>query len=330
ILYESDQLFTDLKKIEQYIPLSLFMEILEMRPDGKFEILKVKNKLVLQPNVKAGETIDVVYTRFRKHRVVPEDTKKADWRVYYGPVKDQGKHDICWAVVAAELVTAIRWIKGRENGTEYSYQELVDFVFPEKGKLNGKEDHFCYKLSIVKALRYIVQHGIQKAEDRPFDGCKEFPPPRVLLHPDLGYIGAVKSLTLEEALIRLQTQPIGAAMPIFRPDYDNIKGGIYSGPMHWDSRFCGMHAVSITGAGTDDETGESFMYVRSSHGVRLGKDGYFRVSIDVMLLRTGEGYQEHEANYFTNPTPLLVRFCVPELLEEDEEKKIKEKTAEKL
>lgn len=25
-------------------------------------------------------------------QVVPEDTKKADWRVYYGPVKDQGNH----------------------------------------------------------------------------------------------------------------------------------------------------------------------------------------------------------------------------------------------
>lgn len=100
--------------------------------------------------------------------------------------------------------------------------------------------------------------------------------------------------------------------------------------MHGESRFCGMHAVSITGAGTDDETGESFMYVRSSHGLEFGKDGYFRVSIDVMLLRTGEGFQEHEASYFKKPTPLLVRFCVPELLEEDEEKRRKEKTAEKI
>jgi len=101
--------------------------------------------------------------------------------------------DICWAIVTAELVTAIRWIKQHENGTEYLYQELVDFVFPEKGKLQKNKAHFCYKLSIVKALRYVVRQGIQKALDRPFDGCKEFPPPRVLSNSHLGgYICAAK------------------------------------------------------------------------------------------------------------------------------------------
>ncbi|KAG7633316.1 Peptidase C1A papain C-terminal [Arabidopsis suecica] len=136
ILYESDQLFSELMKIGQYIPLSTFLEILKLKLDGKFEILRVKNKVV-KPKVE-GETIDVVYTRLRKHQVLPDETKKADWGPFYGPVKDQGEHDICWAIVTAELVTAIRWIKQHENGTEYSYQELVDFVFPEKGKLQKK------------------------------------------------------------------------------------------------------------------------------------------------------------------------------------------------
>ncbi|CAH8267438.1 unnamed protein product [Arabidopsis lyrata] len=261
--------------------------------------------------------------------VVPDETKKVDWGPFYGPVKDQGEHDICWAIVTAELVTAIRWIKQRENGTEYSYQELVDFVFPEKGKLRNNKAHFCYRLSILKALRYVVQQGIQKAVDRPFDGCKEFPPPRVLSNPHLGYIGAAKSIpTVEEALIHLQTQPLGAAMPIFQPDYENIKGGIYRGPMHPDSMFMGMHAVSVTGAGV--ENGESFMWVRSSHGVGVGKGGYFRISIDALILRTGEGYQKHEKDYFIEPTPLLVRFCFPEVLDENDEKRLKENTAKKI
>lgn len=71
--------------------------------------------------------------------------------------------------------------------------------------------------------------------------------------------------------------------------------------MHWDSRFYGIHAVSITGAADDhDEVKESLMYVRSIHSVGLGKDDYFWFSIDVMLLRTHEGYEEHEANYLPN------------------------------
>ncbi|KAL9277758.1 putative papain-like cysteine peptidase superfamily [Arabidopsis thaliana] len=175
ILYESDQLFSELKKIGQYIPLSTFLEIdgLKLEPHGKFEILRVKNKVV-KPKVE-GETIDVVYTRLRKHRVVPDETKKGDWRPFYDPMKDQGEHDICWAIVTAELVTAIRFCVSGER------------------KFQKNKPHFCYRLSIVKALRYFVRQGIQKALYRPFDGCKEFPLPRVLSNPHLGgYICAAK------------------------------------------------------------------------------------------------------------------------------------------
>lgn len=93
--------------------------------------------------------------------------------------------------------------------------------------------------------------------------------------------------------------------------------------------FRGMHAVSATGSGV--ENGGSFLWVRSSHGTDLGQDGYFRVSIDVMILffflkidvmilRTSKG-QDHEERYFKKPTPLLERFCCPEVLDESEEKK---------
>lgn len=90
------------------------------------------------------------------------------------------------------------------------------------------------------------------------------------------------------------------------------------GPMYKDSVFRGMHAVSVTGSGV--ENGESFLWVRSSHGTDLGQDGYFRVSIDVMILRTSK-CQDHEERYFKKPTPLLERFCCPEVLDESEEKK---------
>lgn len=38
-------------------------------------------------------------------------------------------------MVSAELVTVIQWIKQNENKIEYWYQDLVDVVFSEKGKL---------------------------------------------------------------------------------------------------------------------------------------------------------------------------------------------------
>lgn len=123
------------------------------------------------------------------------------------------------------MVKAIRWIRGRENGTAYSFQELVDFVDQEKGKYVKEGGHFCYTLSIIKALTYIVKKGIQREVDRPFVGCRAVPPPRVILNSELGFIGAVKKIpTIEEALVHLQTQPLGAAFPIFLPDYEQIRG----------------------------------------------------------------------------------------------------------
>ncbi|EOA25120.1 hypothetical protein CARUB_v10018428mg, partial [Capsella rubella] len=306
VIYESDELFSEIKKICKIIPLSLLIKILEVEPEAKFELIRVTN--IIRKNTPTEESIDITYARLRKHRVVPDETKTKDWSPYYGIVLDQGNHDMCWAIVAAELVKAIRWIRGRESGTEYSFQELIDFVDQEKGKYSKKNGHFCYTLSIIKALTYIVEKGIQREVDRPFVGCRAVPPPRILLNSELGFIGAAKKIpTIEEAL------------------------EIYQGPMYKGSMFVGMHAVSVVKAGVDESTGESFMMVRSSHGEKIGVNGYLKVSIDVMLLRTSKECHNKDAeSYFQTPTPLLTRFCYPELLEESEEKKRKKKLTDQL
>ena len=59
--------------------------------------------------------------------------------------------------MAVELVTAIRWIKNRGKGIEYSYKELVEFVCLRRGILNEKLHHFCYKLNIMSALEYVIK-----------------------------------------------------------------------------------------------------------------------------------------------------------------------------
>ncbi|CAN7131366.1 unnamed protein product [Brassica rapa subsp. narinosa] len=61
-------------------------------------------------------TIEIIYVRLIKHRAIPDETIKKDWSFYYGLVKNQGPRDICWAIVAVELITAIRWIKNRGKG----------------------------------------------------------------------------------------------------------------------------------------------------------------------------------------------------------------------
>lgn len=98
--------------------------------------------------------------------------------------------------------------------------------------------------------------------------------------------------------------------------------------MHENSKFCGMHAVSVIGAGV--ENGESFMLVKSSHGVKVGNRGYLKVSIDVLIIRTSQKCQEIEKHHFQTPTPLLTKFCFPLLLEEEEENTKKTKIMEQI
>lgn len=102
---------------------------------------------------------------------------------------------------------------------EYSMQDLLDFAAPWKGALNPKKDHFCYTLSNRRGLQYVIDHGLQKEVDRPYVGCREMfkIPPRNPL--ELGHIDSMEKLSLKEALVKLESQPIGASLHIFMPDY---------------------------------------------------------------------------------------------------------------
>lgn len=67
VIYESGQLFEDIKKIKEYISVELFFEILELEPD-KLEILKVENMIIKEKRV-TDATIEIIYVRLIKHRV---------------------------------------------------------------------------------------------------------------------------------------------------------------------------------------------------------------------------------------------------------------------
>lgn len=66
-----------------------------------------------------------------------------------------------------------------------------------------------------------MDHGIPTEEDRPFKGCPQYIPDRTF--SGLWYIKDFMRLdTIEDMLLQLKHQPIGAAVAMFIPDYKDI------------------------------------------------------------------------------------------------------------
>lgn len=80
-----------------------------------------------------------------------------------------------------------------------------------------------------------------------------------------------------------------------------------------------MHAISFVGAGGVKE-GEKHVNARSSHGVNFGKDGYFKICFQHVIICLTRG---HHMRYLEDPVLLPCRFVYPELLslEKDKEKR---------
>lgn len=160
---------------------------------------------------------------------------------------------------------------------------------------------------------------ILREESRPFEAnCRE----EVLTRhgSNLGYIGEVVSLTtVKEVLQTLQNHPVAGCIPVFEPDYSSINDQLYYGPTSPLSRYETMHAISFVGAGGVKE-GEKHVNARSSHGVNFGKDGYFKICFQHVIICLTRG---HHMRYLEDPVLLPCRFVYPELLslEKDKEKR---------
>ncbi|CAF1844890.1 hypothetical protein HID58_060551 [Brassica napus] len=203
-----------------------------------------------------------------------------------GPVKNQGNHEVCWALVLAELVSVVRYVRGHDRvKVDYSIQDIVDFTNKEERRLRKDTGHYCYPWYIHSGLEYVKRCGVQREEDRPFqvNSCTKNVAPRDPLSK-LTYISKVIHLrTIEDTLTVLHEHPVAAEIPIFVPEYTNIGNKIYRGPTTSSSVFTSMHAVNIIGAATE-ENGEKNVYVRSSHGETLGVNGNLKVSIEIMMM----------------------------------------------
>ncbi|KAJ4866842.1 hypothetical protein Rs2_44999 [Raphanus sativus] len=285
--------------VEKLIPGHILGMIISSKPDNS--------------RVTVVSCKETSYARWRNHTVMPGFLKDTNWKEYMGRVRDQGGHDTCWAVVTAELISAIRFIlKYDAKYTEYSAQYLVDYANPAKALANyPKEKHYCYTYSVAKGLDFVLDGGIPTEAHWEYKGCRKQPAYRTPKdHPHV-HIASVQRLTsVEEMFHNLQFHPIGASLALFLPDYSTIKKGIYRGPTSKASVYIGAHAVSIYGIKVVN--GETIALVKSTHGTELGNDGYFRVSLDTMLVEVP--CKGKNANRdFAKPCRLLSRFCFPKL-----------------
>ncbi|CAF1912157.1 BnaCnng19950D [Brassica napus] len=300
-------------QVTKFVPINKLVLLLAAKPISDITIVECRDHIQFA-YLKTAEEGDILVT---------ED----EWVKLMGPVKNQLEHDICWAFVTAELVSAVRVrhiYKYDPTVVEYSCRDLVDFVdhqkrSEEKTKEKSGNKHFCYAHGLREGFEYVKVNGILREESRPFEAnCRE----EVLTRhgSNLGYIGEVVSLTtVKEVLQTLQNHPVAGCIPVFEPDYSSINDQLYYGPTSPLSRYETMHAISFVGAGGVKE-GEKHVNARSSHGVNFGKDGYFKICFQHVIICLTRG---HHMRYLEDPVLLPCRFVYPELLslEKDKEKR---------
>lgn len=95
---------------------------------------------------------------------------------------------------------------------------------------------------------------------------------------------------------------------------------IYRGPVSQNSKLKCLHAISLMDVG--EENGERYVLGRTSHGDVYGKNGYIKISLEVVIAyipTPGEIEDPEAVKYFSKPRSLIGRFSYPRLLTEEEE-----------
>uniref|UniRef100_A0A1J3HW27 Cathepsin L-like proteinase n=1 Tax=Noccaea caerulescens TaxID=107243 RepID=A0A1J3HW27_NOCCA len=283
-----------------------------------FDIYQLKCIVDMQPMTDVTVIECWKQIRFAFWKLKKEATKIHGniWETTFGEVMNQLEHEICWAITSAELVSVIRFLEKLDvPRIDYSAQYLVDFTKSDlRGMKRPSTDHFCYTCDVEEALDYVRVHGIETEQARPFlDMCEEYVAPKN--SSNLGYIRTVEKMdTLEESLQVVERHPVAASIPIFEPEYIEIKDKIYRGPTSRISKYRSMHAGNITGGG--EENGEKYVWLRTSHGKMIGVHGYLKVSTEVMAMCITRGNYE---GFIEHPFPLLTSFVYPTMLTKEEE-----------
>ncbi|KAH0941071.1 hypothetical protein HID58_000708 [Brassica napus] len=282
-----------LAKLRSYIPLEKmpkvlqkpFEEIPQMLHPHLLDIIlhRPENGEIFSFEAKKGTfTVWANFVRPKK-----EDCK--NWGNSKFPVQNQRDHQNCWSIGGGEHISEAREIHHiDEKLTSYSGQFLVDFADPARAKerfLETEQKHYCYPYPCIYAMEYAMAYGMPKTDDWGHTGCHTQVLPsksHVKLHHVLNDARAFSDV--RKAIHYLQTQPILAQIVSIR-------------------------FITV-------ENGELIAHCRNSHGEERGLLGYFKASLDIMLL---ELYTSGVASY-TVPSRLFKMFFCGEVRSEYERK----------
>ncbi|CAA7050090.1 unnamed protein product [Microthlaspi erraticum] len=298
----AEEIFTFTIPQEMYevcdiIPGEILASIISSKPDAL---------------VKVFDTNKTSYARWMNHVVTSDIVREKNWKTSMYWVRDQGTHETGWAITAAELISAVRYILRHDaEYVDYSAQFLVDFADRDKATERYMKDklHYCFKYSVAKALEFVKEAGIPQAGHWKYVGCRPQGLPIYRAGSPHVYVNScVEISSIREALPYLEFHPIAASLALFTPDYYIIKDGIYRGPMYKESVYEGFEWVNIYAV--IEENGETIALVKAPHGTLLGDEGYFGVSVDVEMVQVPWEGQEGHPN-FGAPRRLLSDFSFP-------------------
>lgn len=251
--------------------LKMVMEALPST--SRLMLFRCLNSMYIYWKKKSVHLKQYLTSRSRRKRVL----------VAAGEVRNQLDHLLCWAYSSSDLVSASLVLHGLEK--EYCPlcpMYLCENVDPSQleSHVIEEEEHRCYGSNMHSALLYIKKYGIPK------EASKEF---NCMLARGVGadekryYISEVLRFpTLEAALMRLKTHPVGATLAMFTGCTDE---GIYRGPMKEGSEYMGDHEVVMICC--EVKKGEMVVKCKTSYGKKCCNRGYIYVSIEVLLILAG-------------------------------------------
>ncbi|VVA92322.1 unnamed protein product [Arabis nemorensis] len=156
--------------------------------------------------------------------------------------------DYAAAAVAVNLLSHVRLILKMDKAyTNYSAQYLLDNACSKKEAGQGETDRDSSKLTAKDCLEFVFKEGIPKEDDWTHLGCLSKPPSAY--NPARVYMKGkvIEPEDLNEAIIFMVQQPIGAKLHVFSPELDDHVGenGIYIGRSSDETRYVGLVEVMI-------------------------------------------------------------------------------------
>ncbi|CAA7034664.1 unnamed protein product [Microthlaspi erraticum] len=240
------------------------------------------------------------------------------WRLFFGAIRNQYDHLLCWDYAATDLASAESIICGWES--HYFPLSAWHVCANCRPDLLGKDHsakigHRCYGYLVEFALRHIQIHGVPR-EIMPLFRCDVTPPIPLDIPLPIRFnerIRAVRRLeTLEEALFYLPNHPIGADVIVY-PELFEAGTTIYHGPgSPKKTGFLGYHAVIIESV--FQLLGDLVAVCRMSNGDEVAHCGYAYVSLTTMYMIVGlDACQEPYVRKTPKPMHLLSNFVILEM-----------------